>query len=79
MKDPRSSQSQVTIEDLLRLKRAERPPASFWSDFDREMRAKQLAAIGAEMQARRDLNPGRPGSRCHQRRTDRAAAAAARA
>jgi hypothetical protein len=35
----------VTIEDLLRLKRAERPPASFWSDFDREMRAKQLAAI----------------------------------
>jgi len=45
MKDPRSSRSQVTIEDLLRLKRAERPPASFWSDFDREMRAKQLAAI----------------------------------
>ena len=35
----------VTIEDLLRLKRAERPPAEFWSQFDRALRAKQLAAI----------------------------------
>lgn len=35
----------VTLEDLLRLKRAERPPAEFWSEFDRELRAKQLAAI----------------------------------
>jgi hypothetical protein len=34
-----------TLEDLLRLKRAERPPAEFWSDFDRELRAKQLAAL----------------------------------
>ncbi len=35
----------VTLEDLLRLKRAERPPAEFWSQFDRELRAKQLAAL----------------------------------
>jgi len=35
----------VTLEDLLRLKRAERPPAEFWTQFDRELRAKQLAAI----------------------------------
>lgn len=35
----------VTLEDLLRLKRAERPPAEFWSQFERGMRAKQLAAI----------------------------------
>ena len=35
----------VTLEDLLRLKRAERPAAEFWSQFDRELRAKQLAAI----------------------------------
>ena len=35
----------VTLEDLLRLKRAERPPAEFWSQFDRELRTKQLAAI----------------------------------
>jgi hypothetical protein len=35
----------ITIDDLLRLKRAERPPAEFWSKFDSEMRAKQLSAI----------------------------------
>jgi hypothetical protein len=35
----------VTLEDLLRLKRAERPPAEFWTQFDRELRAKQLAAL----------------------------------
>jgi hypothetical protein len=35
----------ITIEDLLRLKRAERPPAEFWTTFDRELRAKQLSAL----------------------------------
>lgn len=35
----------VTLEDLLQLKRAERPSAEFWTRFDRELRAKQLAAI----------------------------------
>ena len=35
----------VTVEDLLRIKRAERPPAEFWSEWDRELRTKQLAAI----------------------------------
>jgi hypothetical protein len=35
----------VTLEDLLKLKRAELPPAEFWSQFDRELRAKQLAAL----------------------------------
>jgi hypothetical protein len=35
----------VALEDLLRLKRAERPPAEFWERFDRELRAKQLAAL----------------------------------
>jgi hypothetical protein len=34
----------VTIEDLLRLKRAERPPAEFWPEWDRQLRTKQLAA-----------------------------------
>lgn len=34
-----------SLEDLLRLKRAERPDEAFWSDFDRGMRQKQLAAI----------------------------------
>ncbi|MCE2860944.1 MAG: hypothetical protein RIR76_1974 [Verrucomicrobiota bacterium] len=35
----------VSLEDLLRLKRAERPPESYWADFDRQLRAKQLAAL----------------------------------
>jgi hypothetical protein len=35
----------ITLEDLLRLKKAERPPAEFWARFDAEMHAKQLAAI----------------------------------
>ena len=39
----------IVIEDLLRLKRAERPPAEFWSTFDRELRAKQL--LQSELQA----------------------------
>jgi len=34
-----------TLEDLIRLKRAERPPTEFWSEFDRELRAKQLSAL----------------------------------
>jgi len=35
----------VTLEDLLRAKRAERPPAEFWTRFEEELRAKQLAAL----------------------------------
>ena len=38
----------VTLEDLLRLKRAERPPAEFWNEFDRELRTKQLTALMAK-------------------------------
>jgi hypothetical protein len=44
MMNPESKRP-VTIEDLLRLKRAERPQAEFWTEFDRELRAKQLAAL----------------------------------
>ncbi|HVW22049.1 MAG TPA: hypothetical protein VHC86_12615 [Opitutaceae bacterium] len=36
---------QITVEDLLRLKRAERPGPEFWAQFEQELRAKQLAAI----------------------------------
>jgi hypothetical protein len=35
----------VTVEDLLRLKRAERPAPAFWNEFERELRQKQLAAL----------------------------------
>lgn len=37
--------SKVTIEDLLRLKKSERPSADFWSNFERELRQKQLSAL----------------------------------
>ena len=43
MTEPRKTA--VTIEDLLKLKRAEAPPAEFWSQFESELREKQLAAI----------------------------------
>ncbi|MGH7997785.1 MAG: hypothetical protein ACREFX_15680 [Opitutaceae bacterium] len=35
----------VPLDDLLRLKRAERPDAAFWAQFESELRVKQLAAI----------------------------------
>ncbi len=41
----RDAERKVTLEELLRFKRAERPPAEFWAKFESEMRAKQLAAI----------------------------------
>lgn len=34
-----------SLEELLSLKRAERPDEAFWSEFERGMRQKQLAAI----------------------------------
>lgn len=34
-----------SLETLLRLKRAERPDAAFWEEFDRGLQRKQLAAI----------------------------------
>jgi hypothetical protein len=37
--------AKVTIEDLIRLKRAERPAVEFWAGFDRELRQKQLVAL----------------------------------
>ena len=40
-----NSPSRVTLEDLLHLKRAERPPPEFWVEFERELRQKQLAAL----------------------------------
>jgi hypothetical protein len=39
------TEHKITVEDLLRLKRAERPAAEFWATFETEIRAKQLAAI----------------------------------
>jgi hypothetical protein len=41
----RDTEQKITVEDLLRLKRAERPPPEFWSTFESQIRAKQLSAI----------------------------------
>lgn len=40
-----SQRRKVTVEDLLQLKRAERPDQEFWSKFEVELRQKQLAAL----------------------------------
>lgn len=37
--------SRPTLEDLLQLKRNERPPSEFWDSFNRGLREKQLAAL----------------------------------
>jgi hypothetical protein len=39
------SNSKVSLEELLRLKRAERPSQEFWVKFEQEMRQKQLTAL----------------------------------
>lgn len=45
MNRPDETRPKVTIEDLLRLKRAERPHQDYWVQFESEMRQKQLAAL----------------------------------
>ncbi|HYP16915.1 MAG TPA: hypothetical protein VEQ65_06860 [Opitutus sp.] len=40
-----SKKPTVSLEDLLKVKRAERPAPEFWGEFERELRVKQLAAI----------------------------------
>jgi len=42
---PDNDQPKVTLEQLLRVKRAEKPSPEFWVQFERELRVKQLAAI----------------------------------
>jgi hypothetical protein len=39
------TEHKITIEDLIRLKKAERPPAEFWAAFESQIRTKQLSAI----------------------------------
>ncbi len=46
MSDRRSqTSSHVSVEDLLHVKRAERPPPEFWAKFESELRQRQLAAL----------------------------------
>ena len=46
MMTPETKESgKVSLEELLRLKRAERPAPEFWQRFEQDLRTKQLAAI----------------------------------
>src|SRR5688572_2378846 len=48
MSETRSTdRPKVTLEQLLKLKRSERPNAAFWEDFDRELHRRQLASVVA--------------------------------
>ncbi len=47
--------SKLTIEDLLHLKRAERPEDDFWATFETELRQKQLSALVEKRSWWRDL------------------------
>jgi hypothetical protein len=42
---PSEQRPKITVEDLIRLKRAERPAPEFWVNFERELRQKQLTAL----------------------------------
>lgn len=43
--DHSSSGRQLTVEQLLHLKRLEKPAPEFWSSFDRDLQQKQLKAL----------------------------------
>jgi hypothetical protein len=45
MSDPAKGPVKPTLDDLFAVKRAERPDETFWRDFERGLRQKQLAAI----------------------------------
>jgi hypothetical protein len=38
---------QISLEQLLKLKRSERPDPTFWEEFDRELHRRQLASVVA--------------------------------
>jgi hypothetical protein len=45
MSEPTPNKSKVTLEELLRLKRHERPPAEYWVRFDRELNERVWRAL----------------------------------
>lgn len=42
---PKERQADVNLEDLLRLKRSERPSDQFWNEFDRELHQRMLQTL----------------------------------
>jgi hypothetical protein len=45
MADIKDAQKEVKVEDLLRMKRAERPDDAFWNSFDRELHQRMLQTL----------------------------------
>lgn len=45
MANAKDEPTRITLEELLRLKRAERPPAEFWDQFEREFQQKAMQAL----------------------------------
>ncbi len=52
MSEPTPNKSKVTLEDLLRLKRHERPPAEYWARFDRELNERVWRALAQPVESR---------------------------
>jgi len=48
---PARAHERVTLEDLLRLKRAERPPPEYWTGFEEQLKQRQIAAAIHETRA----------------------------
>ena len=42
---PKDRQTEVKVEDILRLKRSERPDDAFWGKFDRELHQRMLQTL----------------------------------
>ena len=42
---PTERQAGINLEDLLRLKRSERPSDQFWNEFDRELHQRMLQTL----------------------------------
>jgi len=42
---PSKRQADINLEDLLRLKRSERPSEQFWNEFDRELHQRMLQTL----------------------------------
>lgn len=42
---PNTPETEIKVEDLLRLKRSERPDEQFWNQFDRELHQRMLSTL----------------------------------
>jgi hypothetical protein len=55
MSEPTPNKPKVTLEELLRLKRHERPPAEYWVRFDRELNERVWRTLAEPAESKRNL------------------------